>query len=205
MEQLTPQVASLQQSIASSRSTARCNRESKEYRVAIYPLPLLQSVCWTHFWLVCFLALFLQSWDLGLRLGSSFMAHQLFPCSLPGSAEAQDPLEPWELNRPRHGHGCLPTRLTVSPWTEESWTPLGDGLTVLRLRPPPRPSATGLQLDLDWLMKEGGGGRGIAHICDPTSSLSALCSFCIRRSSAHCCRRGVSSKWSATLLPGLLA
>ena len=65
----------------------------------------------------------------------------------------------------------------MSPWTEESWTPLGDGLTVLRLRPPPRPSATGLQLDLDWLMKEGGGGRGIAHICDPTSSLWLCAAF----------------------------
>ena len=98
-----------------------------------------------------------------------------------------------------------PPGLTVSPWTEESWTPPGDGLTVLRLRPPARPSATGLQLDLDWLMKEGGGGRWIAHLCGRTSSLSAARSFCSRKASAHCCRRGVSSKRSATLLPGLLA
>lgn len=44
MEQLTPQVASHQQSIAFSPSVAHCNRESKEYRAAIYPPPLLQSL-----------------------------------------------------------------------------------------------------------------------------------------------------------------
>lgn len=48
--------------------------------------------------------------------------------------------------------------------------PPGYRLTVLRLRPPPRPSATGRQLDLDWPMEEGGGGRGTPQIWGRTSS-----------------------------------
>ena len=79
MEQLGPQVASNQQNIASSPCTAPYNRESKGQRDAICPSPFLQRVHLTHFWLVCFLVLFLQHWDLQLRLGSGFMAHQLFP------------------------------------------------------------------------------------------------------------------------------